>query len=45
MQQQELSLSANVQQKYLENIEIFVRRGLPALMTNIHDLTETEFKE
>ena len=43
MQQQDLS--ANVQQRYLENIEIFVKRGLPALMNNIHDLTENEFKE
>lgn len=45
LEQQDHALSANVQQKYLENIEIFVKKGLPNLMKKIYKLTEEEFKE
>lgn len=45
LEQQDHALSANVQQKYLENIEIFVKKGLPNLMKKIYKLTEEEFKD
>jgi hypothetical protein len=34
-----------VQQRYLGNIDVFVKRGLPALMDSILALTEEEFKK
>ncbi len=34
-----------MQQRYLGNIDVFVKRGLPALMDSILALTEEEFKK
>lgn len=43
LQQQENTLSAHVQQSYLENIENFIRTGLPELIAMIENFCDEEF--
>jgi hypothetical protein len=40
-----LSLTPTLQQKYFENIEIFVKKGIPNLSEKIKKLCEESFNE
>ena len=40
-----LTLTPSLQQKYFENIEIFVKKGIPNLTEKIKNLCEESFRE